>query len=413
MSTPWWQPRAVLARFVADLLAGELARQRRGMPLRPLPWPEDLRLDEDLGVDSLERVALATALSEALHLHESGIEDYLLARHGLGDWVDVAATGLERFGERLTFRTSGSSGVPKPCPHTLATLGQETAHLASLFRGRRRVLCAVPSHHIYGFLFGVLLPRELGLAPDAVVDVRGRTPAWLLRSAEPGDLVVAYPEFWGAVARSMATMAPDVVGVTSTAPCPDDVARQVVVDGLARLVQVYGASETGGIGARDSCLDPYTLFPHWRVDPANPRWLLRALPGGGEQAFMPLDRCVPCDERHILVRGRRDQAVQVGGINVFPQRVREVLLRHPAVADAAVRLMGPGEGTRLKAFVVPARGRAADSGLLTELQHWMDRALTTPERPKAIRFGPSLPVGPTGKPADWPLPMEGVIRTGD
>lgn len=400
MSTPWWQPRAVLARFVADLLAGELARQRRGMPLRPLPWPEDLRLDEDLGVDSLERVALATALSEALHLHESGIEDYLLARHGLGDWVDVAATGLERFGERLTFRTSGSSGVPKPCPHALATLRQETAHLATLFPGRRRVLCAVPSHHIYGFLFGVLLPQDLGLSHDAVVDVRGRTPAWLLRSAEPGDLVVAYPEFWGAVAQSLTTMAPDVVGVTSTAPCPDDVAAQVVVDGLARLVQVYGASETGGIASREAPRQPYTLFPHWRLVPGEPPCLLRTLPGGEVQAFQPQDVLVPVDEHRFGITGRQDQAVQVGGINVFPERVREVLRRHPAVEDAAVRLMRPDEGTRLKAFVVP---RAGCGDLLADLQDWVARELPAPERPKAFRVGPRLPTGPSGKAADWSL----------
>lgn len=400
MSAPWWQPRPVLRRFVADLLAGELARERRGMPPRPLPWSDDLDLEADLGVDSLELVTLATALTEALHLHESGIEDYLLVRRTLGDWVDVAAAGLERFSERLTFRTSGSTGLPKPCPHPLATLLQETTHLASLFPGRRRLLCAVPSHHIYGFLFGVLLPPALGLSDAGVLDVRGRTPAWLLRCAEPGDLVVAYPEFWGAVARSFAAMAPDVVGVTSTAPCPDEVAAKVVVDGLTRLVQVYGASETGGIAARDGVGQPYTLFPHWRLGAGDPRCLLRTLPGGGEEAFQAQDLLVPVDERRVHIAGRQDQAVQVGGINVFPQRVREVLRRHPAVADAAVRLMRPEEGTRLKAFVVP---RAGCNDLLPQLQDWVARELTAPERPKAFRVGPRLPTGPAGKPADWSL----------
>jgi long-chain acyl-CoA synthetase len=33
--------------------------------------------------------------------------------------------------------------------------------------------------------------------------------------------------------------------------------------------------------------------------------------------------------------------VQVGGVNVFPERVRQVLLEHPLVVDAAVRLMRP------------------------------------------------------------------------
>lgn len=401
MTGPWWQPRAALRRFVSDLVADELARHRRSAVPRPLPWGEDLRLDADLGVDSLELLALAGALAEALQLHVSGIEDYLLAKRSLGEWVDIAQAGLECFSERLTLRTSGSSGVPKPCPHALATLRQETRHLATLLPGRRRLLLAVPSHHIYGFLFGVLLPQDLGLPADAVIGLRAGTPAWLARAAQPGDLVVGYPEFWGAVARSLTALPADVVGVTSTAPCPDEVAREVVAAGLARLVQVYGASETAGVAARDAVHAPCALFPCWRFDPADTQRLLRTLPGG-EQSFSPQDALERCGERQFRLGPRFDQAVQVGGINVFPARVREVLLRHPAVQDAAVRRMRPEEGTRLKAFVVPRAG-ADTGGLEAQLREWIDRELTVPERPKAIRIGTRLPTGPSGKPADWDL----------
>jgi acyl-coenzyme A synthetase/AMP-(fatty) acid ligase len=93
--------------------------------------------------------------------------------------------------------------------------------------------------------------------------------------------------------------------------------------------------------------------------------------------------------------------VQVGGVNVFPERVREVLKRHPAVADAAVRLMRPGEGTRLKAFVVPKVTTADGEELGADLRAWMEQELTAPERPKAIRLGPALPVGSAGKSTDW------------
>ena len=129
----WWQPRAVLRRFVADLLHGELTRQRRVGELPPRPWQEDLALESDLGVDSLERMTLAAALAESLQLHESGIEDYLLASGTLRGWVDVAEAGLSRFSARLVFRTSGSSGRPKACVHPLALLLQETSHLAHIF----------------------------------------------------------------------------------------------------------------------------------------------------------------------------------------------------------------------------------------------------------------------------------------
>ena len=398
---PWWQPRGVLRRFVIDLLADEMARQRRApVPPRAL-WRDPLLLDADLGADSLELMALATALGEAVHLQESGIEDFLLARRTLGDWVDVAGTGLARYSDCLTFRTSGSTGVPKPCTHALATLQQEADHLAMLFPGRKRVLCAVAGHHIYGFLFSVLLPPRLRLDAEDVVDLRASTPAWLARGAQPGDLVIGHPEFWQSVARTVPRLPRDVVGITSTGPCPHAVAEAVLDAGIEQLVEVYGASETAGIGARTSHRDAYTLFPYWRTGEDGS--LLRRMPEGGEAVYWLQDRLEDCGAGRFRVGPRRDNAVQVGGINVFPSRVAEVLKKHPAVQDAAVRLMRPEEGTRLKALVIPRAGCADGQDLVSELRGWIDRELAVPERPKAIRIADALPVTGTGKLADWDL----------
>lgn len=403
MSAAWWRRAPVLRRFVVDLLADEMARHRRAAVQHASLWSDHLRLDDDLGCDSLELVTLATALAEAVHLHESGIEDYLLARRTLGDWISVVHTGLERFDARLTFRTSGSSGVPKACVHALQTLHQEVAHLATLFPGRQRVLCAVPAHHIYGFLFSVLLPEALGLgSEDAVLDLRAGTPAWLARGARAGDLVVGFPDFWASVARVVPRMPEGVMGVTSCAPCPPEVARTVEAAGLERLVHVYGASETAGIAARADWRSPYTLFPYWRL--VDDHRIARQMPEGREHVHLLQDRLVPCGERQVQVGPRHDQAVQVGGNNVFPARVREILKRHPAVEDAAVRLMRPEEGARLKAFVVPRPGwTAAGTDAQAALRAWIDQELAPAERPRAIRFGAYLPATPAGKPADWSL----------
>ncbi len=426
----WWTHGDALCRVVTDLLAAELAHMRPGRAPSPLSLPlsPDTRFVHDLGVDSLELMSLGTALVEALHLQRGGIDQQLLARPCVGDWIASARTVLEaclRAGAdvdapALTFRTSGSNGSPKRCTHALATLEQEVAALAPLVSGRRRILSAVPSHHIYGFLFTVMLPwwlaspvsagaagRRGRQAPDAsvawrvpveVVDVRQAGPAALAGVARAGDLVVAHPGWWEAAARVTPAFDADIVGVTSTAPCPDALAETLAAAGI-RLLQVYGSSETAGVGWRDRAGAPFTLLPHWaRAD--DPGSLARALPDGTMRHYPLQDRLDWTDAAHFLPAGRIDDAVQVGGINVFPAYVADVLALHPHVREAAVRLMRPDEGRRLKAFVVAQPGADFDR-LRAELPGWIAERLTAPERPVAWTFGPRLPRQPSGKPADW------------
>ena len=209
---PWHRRQSALARFVADLIAGELSHLRPGgVQLPQRPWPSELAIDEQgLGLDSLERLSIASALSEALHLQESGIEDLLLARRRFGQWLEVAAEGLTAFDARLTFRTSGSSGVAKACPHALANLLQEVEYLAILVPHTRRVVAAVPAHHIYGFSFTVLLPDRL--ACDEVVDIRLMTPMAVASLLRPGDLVISHPAHWSVLARHAVRLPPGVHG---------------------------------------------------------------------------------------------------------------------------------------------------------------------------------------------------------
>ena len=168
-------------------------------------------------------MAVAAALTEALQLHQSGIEDLLLAQGSCGDWVDTAAESLRRFDAALTFRTSGSTGTPKPCRHPLASLQHEVEALAGLppLRGTvGRVLAAVPSHHICSFLFTQLLPARLGAAKT--IDIRRLTAPSLRHQLRQGDLVIAHPAFWQLFAQHAqgAPLPQGVRGVDATALPP-------------------------------------------------------------------------------------------------------------------------------------------------------------------------------------------------
>jgi 4-coumarate--CoA ligase len=256
------------------------------------------------------------------------------------------------------------------------------------------VVATVPAHHIYGFLFTVMLPAALGIE---VVEARGLPGSAVRRELRAGDLVVSFPLGWDELGRAVGEPPPaDVRGTCSTAPCPPAVIEQARAAGFGPITEVYGSSETGGIGWRDDPAEAYELMPHRdRAD----------------VAATAMDRLRWEDERRFRVLGRRDRVVQVGGVNVLPDRVASVLREHPGVAAAAVRLMRPDEGARLKAFVVPAdaagRGMhdgttpAATESLRRALDAWCAERLDAPSRPRAIRVGPSLPVTDAGKAADW------------
>lgn len=410
----WWQSHTSVERLVRDLVASELAQARPGGVLPPQPWPADMDFVADLGADSLNLMGAATALGDLLGFGRAGMADALLGRPLLASWVEAARTSLARHDGGLVFRTSGSSGAPKRCTHALASLWREVAELAQLAPGRRRVLSAVPAHHIYGFLFTVLLPRAFG-AQVPVIDLRSQSPASLAARLEPGDLVVAHPDFWARVAELGHGFPPDVTGVTSTAPCPDAVARALAAGGL-RLLQVYGSSETAGVGWRDAAGEPYRLLPYWRRTDLDNTLERDGVgdrvgdsvgdsAGGGVERHALQDRLVWSGPERFIPNGRIDNAVQVGGTNVFPAYVAEVLALHPQVLACAVRPMRADEGARLKAFVVP-RAPWQDPGqdlpqLRSALNGWMGERLNPAECPAAYSFGPALPRQPNGKPTDW------------
>ena len=165
------------------------------------------------------------------------------------------------------------------------------------------------------------------------------------------------------------------------------------------MTEVYGASETAGVAVRRRPDDAYDLMPHWSFAGATDDDAPEILHRSGRRVALP-DRIRRLGGSRFLLAGRQDGAVQVGGVNVHPARVAERLRERPGVRDAAVRLMRPDEGQRLKAFVVP-EAEVDGAALRDALERWIRAALPAAERPTSLAFGPRLPANPMGKPSDW------------
>jgi len=399
--------RRSLATVLQSLLTAELRAARgQGNPDARLPahlpttWPDMTQIvsgsGEGLGCDSLERLWLASAVNEMFHLHEAGGEDGLLADATFGDWIERVEAAWRAGVASVTFTSSGTSGQPKRYAHTANALHTEATFLAEHFRDRRRIVSLLPAHHAYGFLFAALLPDALGVAH---VDATKLGPSEIVRSLAPGDLVVTFPDRWRWLARSLPVWPDDVAGVVSTAPCPRDLIAALCERGLSGMTEVYGSSETAGVATRCWPEISYILMPHWRfVEPVSED-APEIVHVSGRRLVLP-DRIRLQSANRFQLAGRRDGAVQVGGTNVYPDRVAARLRDRPGVDDAAVRLMRPEEGSRLKAFIVPVIGTDV-TALQTDLYGWIDSALSVAERPTALTFGSKLPTGIMGKSADW------------
>lgn len=97
----------------------------------------------------------------------------------------------------------------------------------------------------------------------------------------------------------------------------------------------------------------------------------------------------------LFIDGRDDDMIVSGGENVFPLEVENLLAGHPGIAEAAVVGVEDRDfGTRLRAFVVPARGASLDE---EEIKRYIRENLARHKVPRDVVFIDELPRNATGK----------------
>jgi acetyl-CoA synthetase len=101
---------------------------------------------------------------------------------------------------------------------------------------------------------------------------------------------------------------------------------------------------------------------------------------------------------YLWYQGRADDMFKAAGYRIGPSEIENCLVKHPAVANAAV-VPSPDEtrGNIVKAFVVLAAGYSASAGLEEDIQKHVRRSLAPYEYPKEIEFIDALPMTTTGK----------------
>lgn len=101
---------------------------------------------------------------------------------------------------------------------------------------------------------------------------------------------------------------------------------------------------------------------------------------------------------YLWYDGRADDVIKSAGYRIGPAEVENCLLKHPAVALAAViGKPDPDRGAIVKAFIVLAPGFAPSAALEAELAAHVRGKLAPYEYPKEFAFVDSLPMTTTGK----------------
>ena len=331
---------------------------------------------------------------------------------------------VPRTTSRQVILTSGTTGPPRGAARRGATVEDAVAALSRIpLRVGETTVIAAPAFHAWG-LGHVSIAMLLG---STVVLSRRFDPEQVLAAVErhrASALVVVPVMLEGLLAAtgSYDTSSLRVIASSGSA-LPGDLVQRVTARFGPVLHNLYGSTEVAYAAVAtpdDLAADPRTAGrpPYGvtlRVVDERGRDVAPGTPGrvfvGSGLTFEGytdgsdkdrLGRLVATGDLGVLdasgrltVLGREDDMVVIGGENVYPGQVEDVLAEDPSVAEVAVVAVDdPAYGARLVAHVVPAAGARVDA---EHLQARVRGSLARHAVPREVRVVEVLPRGATGK----------------
>ena len=137
--------------------------------------------------------------------------------------------------------------------------------------------------------------------------------------------------------------------------------------------------------------DPVFFLEYWKNAQATREKFIGDWALTGDQGKMDADG-------YLWYQGRSDDLIKSAGYRIGPSEIESCLVRHPAVANAAV--IGKPDATRgaiVKAFIVLQPGQSPSQALIDDLQQHVRGRLAPYEYPREIEFIAALPMTTTGK----------------
>jgi acetyl-CoA synthetase len=137
--------------------------------------------------------------------------------------------------------------------------------------------------------------------------------------------------------------------------------------------------------------DPVMFLEYWGKPDATREKFIRDWMTTGDQGVMDRDG-------YVQFVGRNDDVITSSGYRIGPAEIEDCLIKHPAVALAAV--VGKPDPVRtqiVKAFIVPKAGHSPSDALAAEIQSFVKTRLSAHEYPREVAFIDQMPMTTTGK----------------
>ena len=142
---------------------------------------------------------------------------------------------------------------------------------------------------------------------------------------------------------------------------------------------------------RDGERDPVFFLGYWRDDEATQAKFTGDWCRTGDLAKMD-------EDGDFWYQGRADDMFKSASYRIGPAEIENCLVKHPAVANAAVVPSPDAErGNVVKAFIVLTAGTTASKDLEVEIREHVRGKLASYQYPKEIEFIDALPMTTTGK----------------
>ncbi len=383
---------------------------------------------------------------------------------GLRPYADVLARGGDRTAQAEVARrvdaidsndcvfilyTSGTTGHPKGAMLSHVNMAENARQITEVLRATEEdiFLLPVPFFHCFGCVMGILgaVTWGAGIVPmpvfkaDAALDLVQKHRVSVLYGVPTMFVLELEEQRKAAAAGRPYDVGSLRTGIMAGAPCPAEVMRGTMDDLGCNVCICYGLTEASPVITMTRFDDPLDK----RVETVG-----KALPGievkvvDDARQEVPLgetgelacrgynvmlgywknpeatrqviddegwlysgDLATLDEEGYVRIVGRKKDMYIVGGFNVYPAEVEEVLFTHPGVQNVAVvGVPDPVMGEVGMAFLIPREGHTLDP---QEVVDFCARQIAAFKVPRYVIVGQEFPMTSSGKVQKYKLAERG------